>query len=284
MSLVNSNEILLPAQKGHYAVGAFNVENMEMVQAVIAAGVELRAPLIIQTTPSTLKYATPEMFSAMVQAEAGRAPIPVALHLDHGSSYELCCQTIHAGYTSVMIDGSKLPFEENVALAQKVVETASCLQIPVEAELGAIGGKEDSHEVKDKDALYTNPQQAREFAERTGISSLAVAIGTAHGFYKGIPKLDFERQKEILKLVSIPMVLHGASGVPDDAVRESIRLGICKVNFATELRAHYTTGCRTVLEDQTVFDPKKYGCAGREAVKQFVMERIRVCGSDGKAA
>jgi tagatose 1,6-diphosphate aldolase GatY/KbaY len=256
MAFVGTKEILLAAQKGHYAVGAFNIENMEMAQAIIQAGEELNAPLIIQTTPSTLKYASPYLFCAMVKTLAEASKIPIAMHLDHGASFEECCQTIRAGYTSVMIDGSKLSFEDNIAVTKKVVEMAACSSVPVEAELGTVGGKEDTHEVKDKDALYTNPAQAKEFAERTGISSFAVAIGTAHGFYKGIPKLDFDRLKQILDVVSIPLVLHGASGVPDDSVRQSITLGICKVNFATELRAHYTDACRKVLTDPEVFDPK----------------------------
>lgn len=283
MPFVGTKEILLAAQKGYYAVGAFNIENMEMAQAVIQAGEELNAPLIIQTTSSTLKYAGPELFCAMVKTLAEASKIPIAMHLDHGASFEQCCQTIRAGYTSVMIDGSKLSFEENIAVTKKVVEVASCSSIPVEAELGTVGGKEDSHEVRDKDSLYTNPGQAKEFVERTGINSLAVAIGTAHGFYKGIPKLDFDRLKQILDVIPIPLVLHGASGVPDDAVRQSITLGICKVNFATELRAHYTDACRKVLTDSEIIDPKKYGTAGRETVKEFVKQRILVCGSDGKA-
>ncbi len=282
MPLVTTKNLLLDAQNGHYAVGAFNIENMEMAQAVIQAGEESHSPLIIQTTPSTLKYASPSLFFSIVQSLAASSNIPVAMHLDHGASFDQCCQVIQAGYTSVMIDGSKLSFEENIQITKKVVETADCCSIPVEAELGTVGGKEDTHEVQDKDALYTNPERAKEFVERTGISSLAVAIGTAHGFYKGIPKLDFARLAQIQAIVSIPLVLHGASGVPDDAVRQSISLGICKVNFATELRAHFTDACRKILVDPDVIDPKKYGAAGREAVKEFVKERILVCGSDGK--
>ncbi len=283
MPLISSFEILSDAQKGHYAVGAFNIENMEMAQAVIKAGEETNSPLIVQTTPSTLKYAPPSLFYAIVKSIAENSKIPVALHLDHGDSFKRCCETIRAGYTSVMIDGSKLPFDENVILTQKVVEVASNLSIPVEAELGTIGGKEDSLVTSDKDALYTNPAQAKEFVDRTRVNSLAVAIGTAHGFYKGVPKLDFERLEEIVKIVDIPIVLHGGSGIPDEDVQKSIRLGISKVNYATELRWHFTQACRKVLEDSDIFDPKKYGTAGREAVKEFVKQRIIVCGSAGKA-
>jgi len=282
MPLISSFKILSDAQKGHYAIGAFNIENMEMAQAVIAAGEETNSPLIIQTTPSTLKYAPPSLFYAIVKSIADNSPIPVALHLDHGDSFARSCEAIRAGYTSIMIDGSKLPFEENIALTKKVVEVASILNIPVEGELGTIGGKEDSLEVKDKDALYTNVDQAVEFVDRTGCSFLAVAIGTAHGFYKGTPKLDFERIEQIAKRVSVPLVLHGGSGIPDEDVKHAIRLGMSKVNFATELRWYFTQACRKVLEDGEIFDPKKYGAAGRDAVRDFVKQKIMVCGSDGK--
>ncbi len=282
MPLISSFKILSDAQKGHYAIGAFNIENMEMAQAVIAAGEETNSPLIIQTTPSTLKYAPPSLFYAIVKSIADNSKIPVALHLDHGDSFARSCEAIRAGYTSIMIDGSKLPFEENIALTKKVVEVASILNIPVEGELGTIGGKEDSLEVKDKDALYTNVDQAVEFVDRTGCSFLAVAIGTAHGFYKGTPKLDFERIEQIAKRVSVPLVLHGGSGIPDEDVKHAIRLGMSKVNFATELRWYFTQACRKVLEDDEIFDPKKYGAAGRDAVRDFVKQKIMVCGSDGK--
>lgn len=284
MALVNSLEILRNAQQERYAVGAFNAENMEMVQAIIAAAEEERSPVIIQTTPSTLDYASVELFAAMVYEEAEKSTVPVVLHLDHGSSYELCQKAKNANYTSVMIDGSKLNFEDNIAVTKKVVDACKGTQICVEAELGTVGGKEDSHEVLDKDALYTNPKQAKEFVEKTGVQSLAVAIGTAHGFYKGEPKLDFERLQEIKEVVSIPLVLHGASGVPDEAVRHSIELGICKVNFATELRVAFTKGVRGALEkDKEMFDPKKYNGPGKSLVKKLVQEKIIVCGSNGKA-
>lgn len=284
MPLVNTRKMLKKAQEGHYAVGAFNAENMEMVQAIIEAAEELDAPVIIQTTPSTITYADTDMFYGMVHARSKESRIPVALHLDHGNSYELCEQSLQSGYTSVMIDGSKLAFGDNIGVCKKVTEAAHKVDKPVEAELGTIGGKEDSTVVSDKDALYTNPEQAKEFVEKTGIDSLAVAIGTAHGFYKGEPKLDFERLEEIRNIVSIPLVLHGASGVPDEAVVKAITLGICKVNFATELRVAFTGGVREVLDaDDKVYDPKKYNKAGREKVKELVMEKIRVCGCEGRA-
>ena len=231
MPLVTTTEFLKKAQEGHYAVGAFNVENLEMAQAVIQAATELNAPVIIQTTSSTVKYASLTVYRAIVAALAESSPVPIAMHLDHGSSYELCEQAVGAGYTSVMIDGSKLSFEENIAVSAKTAAMAKERGIPTEAELGTVGGKEDDHVVLDADAMYTNPQKACEFVERTGVSSLAVAIGTAHGFYKGEPRLDFDRLAEIRRVVSVPLVLHGASGVPDEAVQKTIGLGICKVNL-----------------------------------------------------
>ena len=284
MPLVTTTEFLKKAQDGHYAVGAFNVENLEMAQAVIQAATELNAPVIIQTTSSTVKYASLSVYRAIVAALAESAPVPVAMHLDHGSSYELCEQAACAGYTSVMIDGSKLSFEENIAVSPKPAGMAKQRGIPTEAELGTVGGKEDDHVVLDADAMYTNPEKAREFVERTGVGSLAVAIGTAHGFYKGEPRLDFDRLAAIRKVVSVPLVLHGASGVPDEAVQKTIGLGICKVNFATELRDAYTKAVRPVLaNDASVFDPKVYGKAGRAAVVELVKHKITVCGSQGKA-
>ncbi len=282
MPLVTSEQMLTEAQKGGYAVGAFNVENMEMVKAVIAAAEELHAPVMLQTTPSTVKYGTLETYFAIVAAEAKKATVPVCLHLDHGNSFELAVQAVKAGYTSVMIDGSHEDFEGNIAVSKRVADVAKACGIPVEAELGKVGGKEDDLEA-DADT-NTDPMEAKEFVERTGVTSLAVAIGTAHGFYKGTPVLDKERVSEIRKVVSIPLVLHGASGLSDEEVRECVRRGICKVNFATELRAAYTDAGKKLIEEKPeTFDPKKLGAVGMEAVKQLVMERMKVCGCDGKA-
>lgn len=283
MALVSSLELLRKAQKEKYAVGAFNAENMEMVQAIVEAAVEMRAPVIIQTTPSTVAYASLAMFRAMVFAAANEADVPIALHLDHGDSLELCREAVGAKYTSVMYDGSKLSFEENINITKNVADFCRASAIQIEAELGTVGGKEDSHEVKSEDALYTNPMQAKEFAERTGVDSLAIAIGTAHGFYKGEPKLDFERLEEIHKVVSVPLVLHGASGVPNEAVKKSIGFGICKVNFATELRVAFTKGVNAILlNDNKVYDPKKYNKQGKEEVKKLVVNKIKLCGSNNK--
>ncbi|MDD2970704.1 MAG: class II fructose-bisphosphate aldolase [Lachnospiraceae bacterium] len=282
MPLVTSKKMLLDAQKGNYAVGAFNVENMEMVKAVIRAAEELKAPVMLQTTPSTIKYGTVETYAAIVAAEAKKTTVPVCLHLDHGNSYELVEQCLKSGYSSIMIDGSKEELEGNIALSRKVTELAKKSGIPVEAELGKVGGKEDDLEVK----LDTNtdPMEAVRFVEETGIDSLAVAIGTAHGFYIGTPVLDKERLSLIRSLVTIPLVLHGASGISDEEVKDCVKRGICKVNFATELRAAYTAAVKQLLSDKPeTFDPKAYGKAGMEAVTQLVKNRMKVCGCDGKA-
>lgn len=283
MPLVTTKQLLLDAQKGGYAVGAFNVENMEMVQAVLAAAEELRSPVIMQTTPSTVKYAGLDYFYANVKTAAERADIPVVMHLDHGSSFELAMQALRTGYTSIMIDGSHGTFEENIAVSKAVADACHPSGVPVEAELGKVGGKEDDLEGGDENP-YTDPEQAKKFVEATGIDSLAVAIGTAHGVYKGTPKLDVERLSEICKTVEIPLVLHGTSGVPDEAVKECIRRGICKVNYATDLRIAFTKGVNQVLgEKPDTIDPKKYNTQGREEVKKYVMGKIKVCGSAGKA-
>ena len=282
MALVSSSQLLLKAQAGGYAVGAFNVENMEMAEAVIAAAEELDAPVIIQTTPSTVKYASLKLYYANVKALAEGTKIPVALHLDHGSSFELAVQAIREGYTSVMIDGSHESFEDNITLTKRVVDVAKPNGIPVEAELGKVGGKEDDLEANADS--NTDPSEAAEFVRRTGVDSLAVAIGTAHGFYAGTPVLDKERLSEIRKVVDTPLVLHGASGLSDEDVVECIKRGICKVNFATELRAAYTGGIKEILaEKPETFDPKPLGKAGMQRVKELVMNRIKVCGCDFKA-
>ena len=213
----------------------------------------------------------------MVSAEALKATVPVCLHLDHGNSFELAVQAVKEGYTSVMIDGSHDSFKNNIAVSRKVVDAAKACGVPVEAELGRVGGKEDDLE-SEKDT-NTDPLEAKKFTEETGISSLAVAIGTAHGFYKGTPVLDKERITEIKKVVDIPLVLHGASGLADSDVQECIKRGICKVNFATELRAAYVNaGKELIAEKPDVYDPKKLGAVGMEAVKSLVMEKIKMCG------
>ncbi len=283
MALVTTKQLLLDAQEKGYAVGAFNVENMEMVQAVVSAAEELQSPVIMQTTPSTVKYADLAYFYANAKVAAEEASVPVAIHLDHGNSFELAMQALQAGYTSIMIDGSHDSFEENIKVSKAVADACHPSGVPVEAELGKVGGKEDDLEGGEGNP-YTDPMEAKQFVEETGIDSLAVAIGTAHGVYKGTPKLDVERLSEIRKVVSIPLVLHGTSGVPDDAVRECIKRGICKVNYATDLRIAFSKGVKAYIkENPDVFDPKKYNAKGREEVKQYVMSKMQVCGSNQKA-
>ena len=285
---VTTKEMLRAAQAGKYAIGAFNCENMEIAMAIVAAAEAQRAPVMLQTTPSTVSYAGLDMFYANVRALADRASVPVALHLDHGSSYELAINAIAKGYSSVMIDGSHESFEDNIAVSRRVVEQAKAKDIPVEAELGKVGGKEDDLDGGSGNG-YTDPADAVEFVTATGVDSLAVAIGTAHGVYVGTPVLDVARLAEIRKAleangVSIPLVLHGASGLTDESVRECIAEGICRVNFATELRQAYTAGVREVLaKDPDVYDPKKYGKVAMAKVQALVEDRIKVCGSNGKA-
>ena len=283
MELVTTKQMLKKAQEGHYAVGAFNVENMEMIIAVISAAEELNAPVIMQTTPSTVKYAGLDYFLANIRVAASRANIPVAIHLDHGSSFDLASQAFRTGYTSIMIDGSHGDFESNVKVSKAVVDMCKSSGVSVEAELGKVGGKEDDLDGGDGD-IYTDPIEAKEFVERTGVDSLAIAIGTAHGMYKGEPKLDLDRLSSIREVVSVPLVLHGGSGIPDSKVQEAIRRGICKVNYATDLRIAYTSGVNKYLsENPKEIDPKKYNKAGLDAVKSFVKEKIKVCGSENKA-
>ena len=275
-----SKDIIIKAKKGGYAVPAFNCENLEMVQAIIAAAEETKSPVLLQTTPSTVKYLTLRQAYAMVKAEADAASVPVSLHHDHCESYDGVCDALDAGYSSVMIDASKLPFDENIALTAKTVAEAHRRGIPVEAELGTVGGKEDSRSAS---IAYTDPDQALEFYNKTGIDIFAVAIGTAHGFYKGEPKLDFALLEKIAGMIDAPLVLHGGSGIPDEMIRHTIELGISKVNFATELRAAMTAAVRKALCDESIIDPKKFLGPGREAVKALCIHKIKLCGSDGKA-
>ncbi len=281
MPLTTTVSMLRKAQEQGFAVGAFNVENMEMAQAIISAAEELRAPVILQTTPSTVRYAGTGMYAAMVAALAQEATVPVAMHLDHGDSFALCAQALRSGYTSVMIDGSKLPLEENIALTYKVSEMCAAVDVPVEGEIGRVGGKEDDLE---SDGGYTIPEEAVRFEKESGLFSMAVGVGTAHGFYKEKPQLNKELITTLRGMLQAPMVLHGASGLSDEDVKDCIRRGICKVNFATELRAAYTEGVKAVLaENPKTFDPKAYGKEARQRVKSLVMERMLVCGCDGKA-
>ena len=309
MSLVTSEQMLLDAQKGGYAVGAFNVENMEMVKAVIQAAEEMKAPVMLQTTPSTVKYGTLETYFAMVAAEARKASVPVCLHLDHGNSFELAVQAMKVGYTSVMIDGSHEDFENNIAVTKKVVDVAKAIGIPVEAELGKVGGKEDDLEAEAD--TNTDPEEAREFVERTGVSSLAIAIGTSHGAYKfkpgTKPQLRFDILEEVSKrLPGFPIVLHGSSsvpqeyvkmvnenggnmpgaiGVPEDQLRKAASMAVCKINIDSDLRLAMTGTIRKYFNDHPAdFDPRQYLKPARENIKKLVAHKIvDVLGCDGKA-
>jgi len=275
MPLVTSKKMLLDAQAGGYAVGAFNIENMEMAQAVVKAAEETSVPVIIQTTPSTVKYGSPDLYCAIVSALAKNAKVPVALHLDHGESYELAHSALVAGYTSIMIDGSQLSFEENIELTSAVVKESAVYGIPVEAELGKVGGKEDG--LDGGAGNYTDPHEAKEFVQRTGVFSLAVAIGTAHGVYSEIPKLDIDRLEQIRHVVDVPLVLHGASGLTEEQLKQCITRGICKVNIATELRKAYSDGIKEYFsKNPDAFDPKKPCAAGREKVMQTAINIIKV--------
>ena len=281
--LTTTKELFKKAREGGYAIGAFNVENMEMVQAVAEAAEELKSPVIMQTTPSTIKYGGLDYYLANARAAAERASIPIVMHLDHGNSFDLAMQALRTGYTSIMIDGSHESFEDNIALSKAVEDACRPSGVPVEAELGKVGGKEDDLDGGDENP-YTDPMEAKLVVERTGVDSLAVGIGTSHGIYKGEPNIRIDILKQIRDVVDIPLVLHGTSGVADELVKECIKNGICKVNYATDLRIAFTKGVKAYLEaNPNVIDPKKYNAAGREEVKRYVMEKIKVVGSAGKA-
>ncbi len=282
--LVTTKEMLLSAQSGCYAVGAFNVENLEFVMAVVAAAEERRSPVILQTTPGTVRYASLDYFLALARVAAERASVPVAMHLDHGGSFDLCLQAIRAGYTSVMIDGSHEPFEENVAITAAVARAGRAAGVPVEAELGRVGGKEDDGPDAGGENPFTDPDEAAEFVERTGCTSLAVGVGTAHGVYKGTPHVEQGILREIRRRVDVPLVLHGTSGVPDSQVREAIAGGVCKVNYATELRQAFTEGCMAHLAAHPcTFDPKSYAAGGMAAVREVVASHMDNLGCAGRA-
>ncbi|WP_206811231.1 class II fructose-1,6-bisphosphate aldolase [Paradesulfitobacterium ferrireducens] len=284
MNLVPVKDLLAEAERGGYAVGAFNCNNMEIVQAIVAAAEAERSPVIIQASQGAIKYAGIDYITALTKLAAEQATVPVALHLDHGTSFNQVMQCIRSGFSSVMIDGSKLTLAENIALTNKVIEAARPLGISVEAELGKIGGTEDDISVDEREAFFTDPEEAEKFVMATGVDSLAVAIGTAHGQYKGVPKLDFERLKKIKARVSLPIVLHGSSGVPDEAIKEAISLGVRKVNIDTNIREAFVLAARQVLNDNPKeIDPRKVLGPAREAATEIIREKIRVFGSNGKA-
>ncbi len=305
MALVTTKEMFEKALKADYAVGAFNVNNMEIIQGIVAAAKEENAPLILQVSAGARKYAKPAYLMKLVEAAIIDTGLDIALHLDHGEDFEICKKCVDDGFTSVMIDGSKHSFEENIALTKQVVEYAHAHGAVVEAELGRLAGVEDNISVDARSATFTDPEEAAEFVERTGVDSLAIAIGTSHGAYKfkGEPYLDYERLQAIHKLIpDTPLVLHGAStvlpefvarcneyggqipgaqGVPEDMIREATKYGICKVNIDTDLRLAMTAEVRRYLiENPADFDPRKYLGPARDAIRDMVAHKIRnVLGS-----
>lgn len=284
MPFIPVDVLLKQAEEGQYAVGAFNCNNMEIVQAIVAAAEAERAPVILQASQGAIKYAGLDFIVAMARQAAEKASVPVALHLDHGTSFAQVMQCIRAGFSSVMIDGSKLPLEENIALTRQVLAVARAVGVSVEAELGKIGGTEDDISVADWEAMLTDPEEARYFVEQTGVDSLAIAIGTAHGRYKGEPRLDFDRLARVRSLVRVPIVLHGSSGVPDEAIRRAISLGVRKVNIDTNIREAFVAAARRVIDAHPdEIDPRKILGPAREAATEIIREKIRLFGSSGKA-
>ena len=282
--ILSTREMLKKAQREKYAVPAFNIHNLETLEVVVETAAELKSPVILAGTPSTIAYAGGEFIVAMAEAAAEKYNIPIAIHLDHFEVIDEIKHFVDLGFKSTMIDASHAPFEENIEIVKKVVEYAHKYDATVEAELGRLGGQEDDLIVDEKDSKYTNPKQAREYVERTGIDSLAVAIGTAHGLYKGEAKLDLDRLKEIRDMVDVPLVLHGASDVPDELVKKAISLGICKVNVATDLKIPFSDAVKKYfIENPEANDPRKYMTPGKEAMKKVVEHKIMVCGSNGKA-
>ena len=310
MSLVTTKEMFEKSMKEGFAIGAFNVNNMEIIQAIVDAAAENNSPVILQASSSAIKYARINYLMKMIEAAVEEHPnVPIAIHLDHGPDFETCKKCVDAGFTSVMFDGSKYDFEENIRLTKEVVDYAHAHGVVVEAELGKLAGIEDEVNVSADEARYTDPAQAEEFVKRTGVDSLAIAIGTSHGAYKfkGEAKLRFDILKEIKERIpNTPIVLHGAStvipelvdtcnqfggnipgakGVPDEILHEASVSGVSKINVDTDLRLALTAGIRKVfIEDPSAFDPRKYLTPARELVKQTVSHKIKnVFGSANKA-
>ena len=304
--LVTNKDLMVPARKNGYAIPALNVQNLESLKAVAEAAVEEKSPVILAISPSVIKYAGMPYIVAIAKTAAQQSSVPMSIHLDHGEDFDTAAKCVEAGFTSVMIDGSFLKYEENIAVTKKVVATAHPKGVSVEAELGKLAGVEE-RSVEEKEAILTDPENAKDFVEKTGIDALAVAIGTSHGAYKfkSEPKLDIERLRKISQKVSIPLVLHGASSVPQalvekatmygaqltDAkgnpeaeIKKAIPLGIAKVNVDTDLRLAFTGSVREVLATQPKeFDPRKILGPAREAMKQVAKSKMQLFGSSGKA-
>ena len=282
--LVSGKELFQAAKKGGYAVGAFNLNNMEILQAIIEAAEEENSPVFLQASQGGIKYAGIEYIAGMARVAAEKVKVPIALNLDHGTSFTQVVQCVRHGFSAVMIDGSKHPFEGNIEITQKVVEVAHPNGVSVEAELGKIGGVEDDIVVAAADAAFTDPKEAAEFVERTNVDALAIAIGTAHGVYKGEPKLDFKRLEEIAAITDVPLVLHGASGISDEQIRRAVPHGITKINIDTDLRVAFSQAIKNLLaEKPNEIDPRKILGPARDAMKEVARMKMRLFGSAGRA-
>ncbi|OCA55044.1 tagatose bisphosphate family class II aldolase [Photorhabdus namnaonensis] len=283
MYLISSRQMLKKALREGYAVPAFNVHNLETIQVVAETAARLASPVILAGTPSTFSYAGTDYLVSICQDAARRHNLPLALHLDHHEELEDISHKVTAGVRSVMIDGSHLPFEENIRKVAEVVRFCHRYDVSVEAELGRLGGQEDDLQVSSADSFFTDPLAAKAFVARTGIDSLAVAIGSAHGLYHGEPRLDFDRLAAICEQVDIPLVLHGASGIPEVMIQQAIGLGVCKVNVATDLKIAFADAVkRYFIQHPDANDPRKYIAPGKQAMQAVVEEKIRICGSAGK--
>ncbi|MGF7058889.1 class II fructose-1,6-bisphosphate aldolase [Brassicibacter mesophilus] len=282
--LATGKEVLQHAHENGYAVGAFNVNNMEIVQAIIAAAEETNSPVILQASQGGLKYAGVEYIAQMSKIAAYNAKVPVVIHLDHGTDFKQIMQCIRHGFTSVMIDGSKYPLEGNIEITNKVIEIAHAVGVSVEAELGKIGGTEDDITVSEKEATFTDPDDAEKFVKETGVDSLAIAIGTAHGPYKGEPKLDFDRLKVIKERLNMPIVLHGSSGVPEDSIRKAVSLGVNKINIDTDIRMAFARAVREfVINNPEAYDPRKILEPAKKEMQKIIAEKMIMFGSAGRA-
>ncbi|OYD07986.1 class II fructose-1,6-bisphosphate aldolase [Paludifilum halophilum] len=284
MSLVPMTEFLPRAKKEGFAVGQFNMNNLEFTQGIAAAAKEEKSPFIFGVSEGAMRYMGLEYVVAMAEIAAKESGVPVALHLDHGSSFEVAMKCIQAGFSSVMFDGSHYPYEENIRLTREVVKAAHAVGVSVEGELGTIGGVEDDVEVDEEDAALAKPSEAIRFWEETRVDAMAIAVGTAHGMYKGEPKIRFDIIDEVAKQIDAPIVLHGGSGVPDSAIQESIVRGVGKINVNTESQVACTNKVRELLDSKPeMIDPRKYLGPGRDAIKETVIGKMRLFGSSGKA-
>ncbi len=274
--VVSSARLMKRAEKENYAIPAFNIDNLESAMAVSEIMHEMRTPVIVQMIPRTLNYGGVAIYPAMMRELMADCPVDYALHLDHGSSLSLAKKCIAGGFSSVMFDGSLMPFEDNVKLTKEVTDFALPMDVSVEGELGTIGGKEEGD--TDLEASYTKVSEAEEFVRRTNVSTLAIGVGTAHGVYKGTPHINVERIKEIHAAIDTPLVLHGASGLSDEVLKDCIAAGITKINFATELRQAYTNGIKAEFaKDPDVFDPKIYMRGAIDNIKDVLRHKINIC-------